>query len=587
MNTVAITNLNYYTFIKSLFIHRDCQVIYFKRTIPGGILNYLKRKKKTRILNLDICPKYQLELDRIVYDTCMKIADHTEIKNLIQRISDAFGIDETRVKNAVKKHLIQLLEHDVCFYHLVKESVKDIEEIEFWFEFSNIMKKFVAGKCSIEHGGRYAIHELKMSVYMTIWPTFIMVLYLCSLLKRQKHHPVTLLFQQKYGKRFGWNPEFDAFYRYLQTRDDVLYHCRRRNDQIYQSIKDDGKPTISNIDLYVSFSNAISYFKNLIIAISRNFKLICRMGSIIWFIILSMFKEYVITECLVRQFKPRYFLRIRTDMYANHPITTGVCENYGCNNIGYFHGPPVYFQSIRAIVDFHFIGVMGAYAISNIYKDQIGDMNCHVMGPITAEIGYDLPFTKNVSKQVITFFATSPVYDLNDNVFKEAFSYLVEFVKDKNGYEIVMRDKKYIPDRISFVNEIIKKYNIDCRFSFSNNGIGPEDFSSSLLKHSDFAVVCSISTAVWECLSLGTKFMVYLNGHLVHPIELDEPKLVAKNRQQFHASFIWLWNIGEFEYQNIVDPIVMKHSKAANGNLVKEFFEDFIGVDRLTADLRN
>ena len=81
--------------------------------------------------------------------------------------------------------------------------------------------------------------------------------------------------------------------------------------------------------------------------------------------------------------------------------------------------------------------------------------------------------------------------------------------------------------------------------------------------------------------------MVYLNDHLFHPIELDEPKLVAKNRQQFHASFSWLWNIGEFEYRNIVDPIVKKHSKAANGNLVKEFFEDFIVLDRLTVDLRN
>ena len=579
MNTVAITNLNYYTFVKSLFIHKDCQVIYFKQTIPDCFLNYLKRKKTTLVLNLDIFPKYQLKLDRIVYDTCMIIANHTIIKNLIQRVSDAFGIDETHVGKAVKKHLIQVLEHDVCFYHLVKESVRDIEAIEFWFEFSNIMKEFVAEERNIKHGGRYAIHELGLSVYMTIWPTFIVVMCLFSLLKRKNHHSVTLLFQQKYGKRFGGNPEFDAFYRYLQTRDDVLYHCRRRNDQIFQSIKGDGKPTISNIDLYVSFSNAISYFKNLIIAILRNFKLICHLDSIVWFFILSMFKEYVITECLVRQFKPLYLLRIRTDMYANHPITTGICEKYGCKNIGYFHGPPVYFQSTRGIVDFHFVGVMGAHAMSHIYSDQIGDMNCYVMGPITAEIDYDLPFKKNGSKRAITFFATSPVYDPNDNVFREAFSYLVESVKDKNGCELTLRDKMYRPDRISFVNEMIRKYNIDCRFSFSNNGIGLENFSSRLLKHSDFVVICSISTAAWECLSLRTKFMVYLNDHLSHPIELDEPKLVAKNRQQFCASFSWLWNIGEFEYRNIVDPIVTKHSKAANGYMAKEFFEEYIGMN--------
>ena len=575
---IAVTNLNFLAVLQLLWMTKISTILYFKKNIPNFLFRLLKKKFLLRECSFNYYPEYFEDTEKEIYNFSNSLMINKKLLNLVKNMAKILCIEKSHIEYAIIKHFIKILRGDIALLHLVKLNYKNYENIRYLFENYHLINRLSNLNSNLIKSNQVRFYYIIYVCYLFIWVFNILKFFLNKLIKKNKTDNRNIIFQQKYSYRFQGNPEFESFYRYFRTRDDVGYHCRKRKDNIYRSLLSEGKPVFTNHDLSVSKSETFLLYSILIKMVILLFKY--RITDIVFFYIaLSIFKEYVIIRCLMLEFSPKYFIRIRPDGYENHPITTGVCDSLRCLHVGYHHCPPVYFQAYYAVMDFHFLGVLGKTVIEEVYKQSCSNANWSVMGPITAEICHDIQLKKNDCTRHVTFFATSPVNDVNDELFKKAFSQLAVFLNGRKNFKLIYRDKMILPGRLEFVQEHCRKNNINFDIELSSKGTNLKGYSSYTIMASDLVVICSISTAAWECLSLRKKIIVFPDEWNKHPLENFEPNLTARSNEEFKKRMEWLIDIPQVEYNTQINHIVEKLSKLSNGNMTKEFFIDFVGLD--------
>lgn len=580
---IAVTHLNTFSTIKVLLLNPSFRIVYYKKHIPDFLFNLLRKRNRITECNFNIFPNFFEEAEKRLYAVASQLVRTKPISGVIDSVYRYLRIEKRHVVTAFTMHLFKLIRDDVYLLVLSEKIGCHNNSIEFWTPNWYILNLYYKKKFRMDF--RFNKQDILIRTYLIVWIVWLVAIFCRNLRKKEEVKQFSIVFQQKYAKRFGWNPEFEAFYRYFRDRDDVAYHCIRKNDEIYQCVVEDGKYAFTTADLKLTLSDIFAYIKTLGCLLSVLFTCRLHQKSDFLYILLHLYREFVTINCILKQFSPRLFIRIRPEMYENHPIITGVCEKRQCIHVGYQHSPPVYFDANYAIADFHYLGVLGRNSLDDIYSRYIKDIDWSVLGPITAEIGYE-SMVPEKETGTIFFFATSAVNDPQDTLFKAALQQTVRFLKNR-GIKMIYRDKGHHPSRMKYMDALCRSNNIQYERQFSNAEKDINGLASFAIRRADLVVVCSHSTAAWECLALGKKFIVYPDTWNRHPLEDFEPRLAVRDGDDFQRTIVWLWDLPQSTYLQCTEEIVNAISKPANGKMVKEFFENFIGIDRLTADLRD
>jgi len=576
---IAVIDLTPYSALRLLFKRQRCNVLYFNKKIGRFFVSLLSKKHCLKECRLDYYEAFYEQTEKEKLYLSEQLADHKNFSRLIEKLADIFQMDKFHIRFVFIKRFVKLLHPTMGMILLVKRDYKPGDNVQIWLDNCEIFKRLRLLNYVPCRSNGLCLLNMAIALYCTVWPFFYIFLFLINNLRRTvSAQQIRVVFRQKFSKRFGWNPEFDAFYRYFKTRNDVAYHCVKKGDEIYHSVASDGKPVFTTSDLRISFSEGVRFifiFCKLMVLVIRS---ALPQRIMFWIMVLQMFQEYMLTRSILRKFTPKYMIRIRPEMYEYHPIITGTCEQFGCKHIGYKHGPPVFFIANYAIADFHYTGVMGKSDIVDIYRAYAPKNQWEVLGPIAADIAYDYPIENN-GERVITFFSTSTYgFDPEDRLFREAIFSLVCFLKTKSNIRLVYREKNVHSTRLSYVTELCDKNHIRYDVEIHTAGKTVMDFSALTIKKSELIMVLGWSTGAWECLSLKRKLIVYSQPWIRHALEHFSPNLVVKNPVDFNKTMTWLWSIPYPEYIRKTDHIVRQISKKANGKMVKEYFEEFIGI---------
>lgn len=585
--TIAVTNLDFIVAIRLLIKSKDCTVLYYKKNIPESLYKILERRHNLKEFNKRRYPEYHenIKNQKEIFRISSEAAENPSLFNFIKEISDIFHIKPLHIKNAIAKYFIKIIDDDITFVNLIKDKYDD-GKIEYWLENYLILEGLSNLNIKLVNPANISIFHLMLACYISAWPGRIFLFFvnnICKKKNRDKKENIKVVFQQIYKKRFGGNPEFDAFFRYFKTRDDVLYFCKKKGDEIYQSVISEGKSAFTARDIRLPLPEVLSFYHILFKLISSLLKQGVSKKIIFWSIILYFFREYVITKSILLQYSPEYFIRIRSEAYENHPITTGVCELFGCSHIGHEHGPPARFVAYYAVADFHYLGVMGKSSVTDIYKDYRQNIRWSVLGPKTADICYELPVPasdKKIVMLVADFWIWPDWIHPYEGYFEEALLPLIDFIKDKKEIRLLTRLKCEDKNKEAYVRNLCRGYNIDYEAEYTHSGTDIRGFSSYTVKKSELVVIRGSSTIAWECLSLGKKLIIFPNNWIEHPLTSFTPKLAVRNIDEFNKTISWLWEMPYPEYARKTAHIVEQISKKANGKMVQEYFEDFVGIDR-------
>ncbi|UCD54954.1 MAG: hypothetical protein JSV93_05410 [Candidatus Omnitrophota bacterium] len=583
---IAVTNLNLFAAIKLLTKNSGYTVLYYERCIPDFLYHLLEKRHHIRECSKRNNPEYlkNVENEKETFHLSSNIAGHDDLASFMEEISDIFCIKKSHIKSTMIKHFVKLIRDDITLMGLVKNKYKANEKAEYWVKNYDIFTRLSNLNDNFIKVSQLRLFDIAYACYISIWPIHIFLFFVNGIFKKRKKQNIKIVFQQSYKKRFGHNPEFEAFFRYFKTRNDVAYHCFKKSDGIYQAVESSGKPAFTTRDLRLPLSEGLLLGSLLFRLVLLFPKYNPPQKTTFWRILLCIFREYAVTKSILLEFSPKYFIRIRQELHENHPVTTGVCELLECSHIGYEHGPPVYFVADYALTDFHYLGVMGKSSMTDIYENCKSDIKWSVLGPITADICYDMPVPRRDFK-TITLIADYYLLPWGifpyESYFNEVFFPLIDFMKNIKNVKLVYRIKAVKKEgKAAYVKNLCKRHNIKCDIEYSASGKDISGFSSYTLRKSDLVVVRGTSTIAFESLSLGKKVIVFCNNLMKHPLESFAPKLAVRSGEEFNKTISWLWGVPYPEYIKSIEHIIRQTCKKANGKMVKEFFEDFVGIDK-------
>ena len=586
MNIIAITNLNLFAAIKLLINPSKYIILYFRKNVPMLLIKLIERKHQVVECSIKCYPEFSenSKVEKYIFLHASDMANHESLSDFEKNIANIFGIKKSHIINSLIKRFVKLIKDDLTLMFIIQKNYKNEGTVVFWPENYEIIQQYSSINDIVVKTNQMKIFDILFACYLSIWPINIFMFIINNAFKKNNKKIIKIVFQQKYNKYFGSNSEFPAFYRYFKRRDDVAYHCLKKKDDIYHNLIAENKTVFTTQDLKLSLHEAFFMYFRLFKLILLFFKYKPPQKITFWIMLLSIFREYVTTKTVLINFSPKYIIRVRSEMYENHPITTGVCDLFRCNHLGYEHGPPVYFIANYAITDFHYLGVMGKSSMVKIYKNYRQKVKWSVMGPIASEICYDTS-TRKSSERIITLIADYYILSGSvhpyENYFNEVFLPLINFIKDKNEIRLICRFKfRQNLGKGTYVRKVCRNNNIKCDIEYSSSGKEIYDFSSYTIRNSELVVVRGNSTTAWECLSLGRKLVVYQNKWGKHPLNSYIPKLAVCNENEFNETMSWLWQIPYRDYLKSVEHIVMQESKKSNGKIVQNFFENFVGIDR-------
>ena len=577
---IAITNLNIFACMRLMILPKRQNIYYYKENIKFKFLyNKLACKHYLKELNLNVYPNCLEDIERYIVLSASDLVKNIEFFNLGKHLSILMNIGEAHVRYALIKYFIRLLRDDLSLLYLIKK-----------YHSKNCI--FIAENYEIFRYHPFNLRGLivkwninSIDFLFLFYRVFMVLLLLVinfskSCINRKIKTRYKVVFIQRYSHRYGGNPEFEGFYRYFQKRNDIAYLCKNK-DKIYRAVLKDEKAAFTHYDLTLSLDGILNYLKLIKNIVRYIYQMQYILKINVWSLCVFCFYEYLKADLILKTFLPEFVLTVRPEMNPNHPIITGVCERFGCKNIGYRHGPPAYFDARMEINDFHYLGVMGKSGLTHP-ATGMKSMKSGILGPFVADICHDISMPDRNGKKIVTFLATSNVFDPGDKLFKCAFRAFASFMRDIDIFQIIYRDKNIRKKkiRISYVQNICKEFQLNYSLEDPNFGKSKEGFSSFTIKNSHVVIVCSLSSAAWECLSLGIKFLVFGEDWLCHPFERFLPNLVVKNDLEFNKTLNWIWPLSCDEFRKQTKHIVEHNSKISNGKMVQEFFEDFVGIDR-------
>lgn len=556
--------------------------------------NHLGRSESDRLKREGVClshadfhlvPERASECQRASYTWAERTTRLGIFRAMIKKFSRVFQIDERHLRPAFAKALAIVIRDDVRAICIGRELSSDDRPI-----FLVAQKKLLellgedVEMFQIRGRGRRAlIQMLAFSLHL------LLNLMRPKALSRRTEtgEPRGVVFEQRYDFLDG-NPEFWGFYDSFRKRDDVVYNCSRKASIIYRFLAKEGQPVVVHwyrpASLYESVRGVVSLvtFWTLFIASKESADFGLQL--------LYMVRSEVHMRGVLATYRPRYFLRIRADLDVFHPIVTGICERFDCRHIGYQCGNYYNLTEGTAFLDFHIYGVWGhgfyRQAFAGIWPKRIKYLT---IGPFTIDAAPQSRVEGQRKSFAVGLLTTS--YSRNVGTTPDYYRQFLEAcyaTLAKADVDILLKEKVYIPINSTIESEARRRFGVQVRTAFCNLEGIPERVlargeytvmnSAEAIDQSDFLIVMWNSSVAWEALACRKKILVFMDPYYRHHFEDILPQLVVRTEAELQSAFLWLWEMPQREYEELIEPLVCAWGKDKDGNMVDSFWNEVIEV---------
>ncbi|GEM_PF-3090275 len=391
----------------------------------------------------------------------------------------------------------------------------------------------------------------------------------------------TILFEQAFDRPAG-NPDFLAWYAYLRTRTDVLYHCPNPASRIRRHLEAEGRPVVSHRVCLRGKARAralagAARIARMALRGPAPRSVLARLARLL--------RDELHYESLLAAYRPRYFVKVRADLDPAHPILTACQERLGARHVGYQHGLYLPGQTAVQAADFHVLGLCGAAFGEPAFASRArADMHRLVLGPFTGPSIEACAARKpsSAGPAVALFPTTFGPYDLPARATEAFFAASYQALGPLDA-QVVVKDKVYDP-RVDEAERAARAgTDLRVRKVYSLADGAPQAWAcgrdytlahaDAVLEACDVAVVMWISSTVLEALAAKRKVLVYMLGPGRHPLAPDLGNLVVRARADLADRLRWLVDLPQAEYERIIASCLARWGKPNHGRLAAQFWE--------------
>lgn len=547
------------------------RIAYLHCRLPEDRLKAISKVGLTQFNSKD-APEAHFRFLREAYDWTERIFQNPIVAEPLGKYISALGLPREHLINALKRAMSFHLDKD-CKLVILGEAV-----------FPNAKLRFFTANPALVQLARPDVECLPEEVQIIPaelaakglgYAGIILAKILTPAPPATPRDKPEILFDQMYSTLD--NPEFTAFYRYFKTRTDVAYNCVDVESPIYKILSRDQKPVDVHVWRVRGFFRRIIEFLRLARVIAYILKDRDLPAPLLYEIIKS-FRHKLYYESLIGEYKPKFFLRVRADIEASHPIATAAAEKFGARHVGYSCGAYPFFLYFTAPIDFHYYGVQGDNVRDIFGPAWPGSIRYSTIGPFTAEMEdpRDLIGPEGEPLTLGVFSTTSSdeiwITDSFSRDFYAAAASAAQSAKAK-----ILFKEKYLDDkRLELIGSLCGG-KVPYEIIYFEPGRYRVLRAQQVIEESDVVLSMTCSTSAWEALGRKKKLLVYELPWLKHPFEEVEPRLVARTPEELRKAFEWLVGLSQSEYEKIIAPLVARCGKYADGKLVRDFIE---GVER-------
>lgn len=547
--------------------------------LKNGALSEQNRHEFTQI-DYRLIPDRYWECEDKIYRWLETGTVGKTVDGMVERCRPLFHVTGRHLKNALMKALVDLLTDDMRLVFLAEalhpesEKVFIVKEKRLMdlvrpdLEYKSIKGRWKSILINTALRGAYTSFKIVSSRSM-------------KLQNLNAERPI--IFEQRYGEING-NPEFRTFYQYFKTRDDVVYNCVSADSEIYGQIKSDGKPAMAHWYNPGGFKEKLLATFDLIRCWLRLLFSGLPLDIVYW--VNELKCKEIHYSGLIRVFKPKVLLKIRSDFDVWHPIVTGLCENKNVFHLGYQCGNYYHFAPRFAFLDFHAYGVWGRGFNEIAFKDMWpADMFYPVIGPFTVNTLDENVKDGEKKKITVAIFTTSygPLmandYQYYDDFLNAAYSWLSGVDAD-----IILKEKGYVERDDKAEKKLRSQYVIKVSRRLNNHiGLPAElvdnpDYSlagsGEIISQSDLLVVMWHSSTAWEAISTKKKVLIYLDNDEKHHFETHLPELVVRSAEELKERGDWLLSMPQSDYEKLIAPLQQAWARENDGDLVGSFWKE-------------
>ena len=500
-------------------------------------------------------PQAYVEHLTIVYDWVEALFEKPDFAAWVARTAAAVDLPERELRNALKKASGLELAEDGQLYSVGETLYPDSARVYYFAE-----PDFLRRLLPLEIGCEPAARGDRRRRYAAL-----LALTFARLLApaRGGRGPASkIYFEQAYDDLL--NTEFPGLYRYLKTRDDVVYGCKSADGEIAELLRRDGKPVLLRSEIAPGFRARWSAFRRLLAVLllpSPSF------GLRYW--TLKLFRHQLSCEALFSVIRPEIWLKVRSDIEPFHPITSAVARRNGCRHAGYSGGSYPFPNFYFAWLDYDFYGILGP-AFADIFGPLWKDAGrLIVAGPFTVEVRDHAPATQRRTP-AIGVFPTSVGDDfyMQEPVLLPFYRGVIRAAA-KLGARLIIKVRVPEPKLAAFITEESGgkvPFEIVC---YQQDGVRAQD----VLEGSDLVAVLSTSTTAWEALALSKKLAVFEQDWVKHPFDGAKPALVARDEKALEETLLRLAALTQDEYERQAAGLIDRQTKRCDGALAREFIE--------------
>ena len=544
--------------------HQDGIVSYVKCTLTEDQKKTLEEKGlKLNYVNFHLCPNYYIDYHREAIEFADRFTNAFIAK--FPQFFEFFNAPKDAVTSALGKRVL-------CLTSPLTKLVKLAQYLE---ESSLAKPTLLLPSHSSIHPDLIPYHVLqtpatlseKLKPLLVIMYLVLITVFASGRRGGKEKASGKLLFDQSYSYA---NCEIKALYSHLKTRNDVLYLCHDKNNDFYDLLSKDAKPTVFHRPGVSGLLKKAKVLKELI-RLYFSF-LGTRLNHTFREELLKIKYKEIYYLSLFQNLKPRMFFKVRSDMDAYHPVATWAIGTHGGVNAGYMHGAYFPFSSVFARNDFHVYGLLGDEFLNKIYRDFWPAGRKYFLLGTIGNNTRTLPVTADKFKTaVITTSACDDIW--MSKKFLHDFIDACFYAHSGDNSPILVRCKTDGDDTGKILENYSQKYqvkwtsNLDSEIETNRSNTAIEE----ILDNCEVAVVMESSTCGWNALAMKKRFVIFQGDVVKHPFEALAPWLVVHNKEDLKDRIIALRKMPVEDFEKITAPLIERWGAYENEARFNEF----------------
>lgn len=518
-----------------------------------------------------------------------KIIDDTfehKYKDFIKSFLSSFNGNIEKYLKAIKRSILRdrsSIYRDCFIYQLAVDHVDAKSTV--YIVNKNFLYKSISNNYLLNINGCFSIKYFIDNLVIFLKYVLKGIMHFISTKKIHQiaNYETKIILESMY-KREDANVEFDVFYDYLKNRDDVLYVLPNSDQATADKLQNNNKPFVFRKN--IKYSRNDKYIGMLKFLIS-SLRILCstKSGSLeLKVSTLASKYNYQFYDLLFAKFKPKYFVKVRFDSEAYHPVATAAANLHNVKHIGYQHASYGGVYTSFCYMDFHYYGLLGK-GFKNIYRG-FWDTNIKykVLGPLAADAKKYNYAKEQTNKHLVIGIFPRQAFQLGEYDYEENLTNTWQTIYELGLPKVSIVIKEDQPSIYidNLKKTLYSKWPIQYK-TFYNVPVDDELScpAADVIRMSDIVIssTYAYSTTTFEALSMKKKVLVLMCPSLPpHPLENSNIPIVSRNYSDLKNSIEWMIGKSSYEYNKMIEPIIDEWSKFSEGDLVQKFLEEIEGI---------